>query len=55
VTPVAVGAETLLAGWLLVAYGGEWSVALSPDATDAIFVEPTRFALDAAEALSADR
>ena len=50
VTPLAVGLETLVRGWLLVAYGGQWSVALSPDATDALFVEPTRFALDAAEA-----
>ena len=49
-TPAAVGIETLARGWLLVAYGGQWTIAISPDAENALFVEPTRLALDLAEA-----
>lgn len=49
----AVQIDALVRGWLLVAYGGHWSVALSPDATDAVFVEPTRLALDLSEACNA--
>jgi hypothetical protein len=43
----------LAAGWLLVAYGGHWLIALSPDGTTAAFAEPTRFALELAEACAA--
>ena len=50
VTPLPVGIETLVRGWLLVAYGGQWTVALSADEERALFVEPTRLALDLAEA-----
>ena len=50
VTPTLVGIDTLVRGWLLVAYGGQWTVALSPGSESALFVEPTRFALDLAEA-----
>lgn len=48
--PTPIGIDALLGGWLLVAYGGRWTVALSPDAEMATFVEPTRLALDLAEA-----
>ena len=48
--PAPVGVETLVRGWLLVAYGWQWTIALSPDAENALFVEPTRLALDLAEA-----
>ncbi|HEY5540032.1 MAG TPA: hypothetical protein VIL41_01100 [Coriobacteriia bacterium] len=54
VVPLPVGLDALVRGWLLVAYSGQWAVALSPDATDAVFVEPTRFALDVAEACAAE-
>jgi hypothetical protein len=49
-TPRLVSPGDLVRGWLLVAYGGHWLVALSPDGKSAAFVEPTRFALDLAEA-----
>ena len=50
VVPRAIQIDVLVRGWLLVAYGGQWSVALSPDETDAVFAEPTRVALDLSEA-----
>jgi hypothetical protein len=51
-TPLPVGADTLVRGWMLVAYGGGWAVAVSPDANTAVFVEPTRMALELAEVCS---
>lgn len=48
----AIEVDALVRGWLLVAYGGHWSVAISPEAADAVFVEPTRIALDLSEAIS---
>ena len=51
--PVSV--DALVGGWMLVAYGGHWAVAISPDAETATFVEPTRFALDLAEACGAEK
>ena len=53
VTPRALGIDSLVLGWLLVAYGGQWTVAISPDAETAVFVEPTRLALDLGEACAA--
>ncbi|MDR3685892.1 MAG: DUF2750 domain-containing protein [Coriobacteriia bacterium] len=53
VVPRAIQIDVLVRGWLLVAYGGQWSVALSPDETDAVFAEPTRVALDLSEACNA--
>lgn len=53
VVPSSVSVDALVGGWLLVAYGGSWAVALAPDESTAIFVEPVRFALDLAEACSA--
>jgi hypothetical protein len=44
----------LLSSWSVVAYGGRWAVAISPDQEQATFVEPARFALDLAEATSQD-
>jgi len=51
----ALGVGALLKAWTVVAYGGRWSVALSPNADQATFVEPTRFALDLAEAAAGAR
>lgn len=48
--PKAVGVSALVEGWLLAAHGGSWGVSISPDADQSAFVEPTRFALDLAEA-----
>jgi hypothetical protein len=53
VTPRPIGVETLVRGWMLIAYGGQWTVAISPDDENALFVEPTRLALDLAEACAA--
>lgn len=50
--PQPVGVDTLVRGWMLVAYGGGWAVAVSPDASTAVFVEPTRVALELAEVCS---
>jgi hypothetical protein len=52
VVPRAVSIDALIRGWLLVAYGGHWAVAFGAEATDAVFVEPTRAALDLSEAVS---
>jgi hypothetical protein len=49
----SVGVDTLVRGWMLVAYGSGWSVAVSPDASTAVFVEPARVALELAEVCSA--
>ena len=46
--PLSVG--SLARDWSVVVYGGRWLVAISPDGEQATFVEPTRFALDLAEA-----
>jgi hypothetical protein len=51
--PISI--DALIRGWLLVAYGGHWSVAISPDAETAVFVEPTRFALELQEACSGEK
>lgn len=51
--PVSV--DALVRGWLLVAYGGHWSVAVSPDEETATFVEPTRFALDLSQAAAGEK
>lgn len=53
VAPRSVSVDALVTGWLLIAYGGDWAVALSPDESTAIFVEPVHFALDIAEACAA--
>ena len=50
VSPRGIDIDTLVRRWLLVAYGGRWAIAISPDAETATFVEPSRFALDTAEA-----
>jgi hypothetical protein len=50
--PLPVGVDTLVRGCMLVAYGGGWAVAVSPDASTAVFVEPTRAALELAEVCS---
>ena len=50
VSPRPVDIDTLVRRWLLVAYGGRWAVAISPDAETATFVEPSRLALEMAEA-----
>jgi hypothetical protein len=52
VAPLPVGVDTLVRGWMLVAYGGGWAVAVSPDASTAVFVEPARAALELAEVCS---
>jgi hypothetical protein len=52
--PVPAGVPSLVDGWLLAAHGGSWGVAISPNAEDAAFVEPTRLALDLAETCSAE-
>jgi hypothetical protein len=49
----SVGVDTLVRGWMLVAYGAGWSVAVSPEADTAVFAEPGRVALELAEVCSA--
>ena len=46
----ALSVGSLVKNWSVVAYGGRWFVALSPDGEQATFIEPARFALDLAEA-----
>lgn len=50
IVPRSLAIAALIGDWSVVAYGGRWSVAISPDGQQATFVEPTRFALDLAEA-----
>lgn len=44
-----IGRNALVRGWLLVAHGGRWAIAISPDAESAVLVEPSRLALDLSE------
>lgn len=48
-TPVAVSAEALVNGWLLLAFSAGWGVATLEDATSASVVTPARLALELAE------
>jgi hypothetical protein len=50
VSPRSIDMDALVRRWLLVAYGGRWVIAISPDTETATFVEPSRLALDIAEA-----
>jgi hypothetical protein len=49
-----VGLEAIVSGWLLVAYGAHWSVAVGVGPESATFVEPTRLALDLVETVETD-